>query len=183
MLEASWLEASLPAAPPAGDPQGKPGGGRSSGGQGLEADTAVKRAVEQHALQRARQYFEALGYAVEDHSAQASYDLLAVKPGERVWVEVKGTRGDGSSVLLTANEVEHARLHYPQVVLVVVKGIEVRKAPEPEVRGGEIVPYWRWDVDAHPRTPTAFRCALNRSMAMSITPEESKHLPGSSATT
>lgn len=152
-------EPRLPALPA---PEVEP---RRQRGQGYAVDIEAKTAVERHAMERARAHFAALGYEVEDHSDRASYDLLARKNDEQVWVEVKGTRGDGSAVLVTANEVEHARSHHPHLALVVVMGISFRREPKPTATGGEVVVYWPWDPDEHRCVPTAFRCDLDTTRA------------------
>jgi hypothetical protein len=96
-----------------------------SRGQGfsprLTADD--RRAVEMQAMQIATAHFEGMGFVVEDVSAKRSYDLRCRRGVEHVDVEVKGTTTAGESVLLTPNEVEHARAAFPNTALVVVRDI------------------------------------------------------------
>lgn len=82
---------------------------RNAGGQGYEPDPFVRRAIELWAMQRATKLYEKNGYRVTDVSNGESYDLLCEKLGKKNRrVEVKGTRGDGGIVILTANEIRSA---------------------------------------------------------------------------
>lgn len=141
------------------------GGARRRTGQGYVNDVETKKAVELHAMAQARLHLEGLGFEVDDHSDRAPYDLQARNAKTVISVEVKGTQGDGSAVLLTANEVEYARSHQPHVALVVVMGIKVARSPEPVASGGKVVVFWPWDPDEHALVPTAFRCELDGSRA------------------
>ena len=106
-------------------------------GQGFGAPAAVNRAVELRAMQAARQYFEALGYAVEDTSATKPYDLLLTRGGERLTVEVKGTTSAGARVLLTANEVMHVQANPGTCVLFVLSAVDLSDTgEEPSAVGG-----------------------------------------------
>jgi hypothetical protein len=75
------------------------------------------------AMQIATAHFEGIGFVVEDVSAKRSYDLRCRRESEHVDVEVKGTMSAGESVLLTPNEVEHARAAFPSTALAVVRDI------------------------------------------------------------
>lgn len=92
-------------------------------GQGFVSSAACRRAVELHAMDRAKAFYR--DSMVEDTSATESYDLVATKGGERLYIEVKGTTTRGDTVFLTKNEVAHARAHQGQCVLFVVANIEV----------------------------------------------------------
>jgi hypothetical protein len=72
-------------------------------------------------------------------------------------VEVKGTTGDGSSVLLTKNEVSHAREEGGRAVLAVVSGIELIevKGGWTGERGTETV-FQPWRPDAGMLTPLVY---------------------------
>ena len=94
------------------------------------------------------------GWHVEDFSRHASYDLHCTNPdGSELQVEVKGTKGNGSTILLTANEVAHARKFHPGVALYVVTHLVVAESDgEIEVSGGDerVVNLWQPD-DAYLR--------------------------------
>ncbi len=92
--------------------------GKNRSGQGFRMDAAARQAIEQHAMQEAINHYEEQGWSVTDISATCSYDLFCKRnKGEELHVEVKGTTSDGQQILLTANEVEHARYRYPNVAL------------------------------------------------------------------
>lgn len=84
----------------------------------------VRRAIELHAMKRAIAFYESQQYSVEDVSSTESYDLVARRGGETVHVEVKGSRGEGQQVFVTANEVRHAQT-YGHSALVVVSDIRI----------------------------------------------------------
>lgn len=70
-----------------------------------------KKFVEEFAMDKAKCYYESLGFKVIDcsHLRKIGYDYLCVKNKEKIEVEVKGTGENGSSVIVTYNEVENAR--------------------------------------------------------------------------
>lgn len=72
-------------------------------------DAERRRAVERHAVDIATRDLEARGYEVVDVGDEASFDLLCHRDGEWLDAEVKGTTTAGEAVILTRNEVEHAR--------------------------------------------------------------------------
>lgn len=82
-----------------------------------------RKAIELQAMQIATAHFEDIGFVVEDVSAKRPYDLRCRRGPEHVDVEVKGTVSAGESVLLTPNEVEHARAAFPNTALAVVRDI------------------------------------------------------------
>ena len=82
----------------------------------------------------ATQHFVALGASVKDVSATKPFlDLEVHLEAARFTVEVKGTAGDGSEVLLTRGEVKHHVAAFPNNALAVVRGIRLQgpaDAPE-----------------------------------------------------
>ena len=64
---------------------------------------------------KASEHYSDLGWSVGDVSLSESYDLRCTRQGEELHVEVKGTTSQGERVLLTRNEVAHAREWYPGV--------------------------------------------------------------------
>ncbi|MEG4281385.1 DUF3883 domain-containing protein [Microcoleus sp. MON1_C1] len=79
---------------------GKP---RKSLGQGFRSTPEVRRAIEMRAMNLATEHFQDQGWVVEDVSQQESYDLRCTRQEERIYVEVKGTTSEGSTILLTPN--------------------------------------------------------------------------------
>ena len=72
-----------------------------------------RRAVELRAMKVSKDWLRKEDYEAEDMSSRKSYDFLALKDGEEWIVEVKGTTGDASAILLTKNEVAEHRARYP----------------------------------------------------------------------
>jgi hypothetical protein len=82
-------------------------------GQRWAQSPEVRRAIEDHAMQAAAKHYRAQGWSVEDVSGFCSYDLHCEQKGRVLDVEVKGTTSIGERVLLTPNEVAHARTNTP----------------------------------------------------------------------
>jgi hypothetical protein len=98
--------------------------GRIPHRQGFMQSADARRAVELRGMAVARDALEARGYtAFDDVSLTESYDFRCLLGETEVHVEVKGTTSSGERILLTRNEVAHARDWHPDVVLVVVHGI------------------------------------------------------------
>lgn len=132
---------------------------RGRAGQGVTSDAASRRAIERHAVDAAFRRLRAETWTVEDVGDTESYDLRCTRDGEELHVEVKGTTSDGGSVLITSNELRHART-YPRVALFVVAAIEVERDANghPRARGGFerlIDPWLPADQDLK---ALAFRC-------------------------
>jgi hypothetical protein len=124
--------------------------GKRPRGQGFRADAAARRAVELRGMAVARELLEAEGWTVEDVSSRESYDLDCTRGAETLHVEVKGTVSDGASVLLTPNEVRHAR-ERPSALIVVRAVLLERDAVSGEWSGSggtaEVVRPWNIDAD------------------------------------
>lgn len=142
-------------------------GARGRGTQGFRQSAEERRAIELRAMAVARDRLERDGWRVEDVSTTRSYDLHCRRGGEVLRVEVKGTAGDGSAVLLTPNEVAVAREHHPETALLVVSDIGLRRDREQLVAvGGRLSSLSPWHPDEVGRlTPLGFRYELNDAMA------------------
>jgi len=81
-------------------------------GQGLQMDAAVRRAIENAAQDRLMRYYRERGWTVTDTRLNRPYDAVAIRGSEEIYPEAKGTQSAGRSVILTRNEVDHAR-KYP----------------------------------------------------------------------
>lgn len=64
-------------------------------GQGLQMDTAVRKAIEDAAQDRLTRYFRDRGWAVTDTRLNRPYDAVADKGTERIYLEAKGTQSRG----------------------------------------------------------------------------------------
>lgn len=109
-------------------------------------------------MQLATSWLEKKGYLTKDQSATKSYDILAQKNDNEIFVEVKGTTSrDPSAVLMTANEVELHQLNKGKTALAIVSSIKLVKGPNPTAEGGILEMKVAWDIDEWNLTPTAFR--------------------------
>ena len=99
-----------------------------------------RRAVEEHAVKCASRYLKRNGYENIDTSPQASlpYDIQCTKGRRQVTIEVKGTTGAGGRVILTRNEVVHARSHPQTHALLIVHGIRLEGGRKPKASGGRV---------------------------------------------
>lgn len=129
-------------------------------GQGYQLDQKVKAAVEAHAMNIATDYFAA-AWDVEDVHGSASYDLVCTRGGLEKHVEVKGTTTDGSAILLTLNEVKHART-YKDVALFVLADVVVEREPDGSVvaTGGTPIVHDPWNISAGKLKPVGYRFEL-----------------------
>ena len=123
--------------------------------QGFVLDSETRRALEDHAMDAAKQHFRSLGYAVEDHSKDHPYDLRCAGQQGVLYVEVKGTQTNGDGILLTAGEVEFARRHKGEMALFLLHSIDMSQDRGAVSNGTKrlIVP---WNVDEGGLKPISF---------------------------
>src|SRR5262249_15610418 len=95
--------------------------GRRSLGQGVLRSAVLRSEIEQYAMAQATRYFSARGWtSVEDVSRARCFDLICHRGSSELRVEVKGTTSEGNRILLTRNEVTHARRVFPPIALYVL---------------------------------------------------------------
>jgi hypothetical protein len=130
---------------------------RRGRGQGFQLDQDVKVAVEAHAMNMATEFY-AHAWDVEDVHGRESYDLLCHRGDEVRHVEIKGTTTDGAEVILTPNEVRHAREN-KCTALFVLSNVEIERAQDGTVTatGGIRHLYDPWRLDDGALTPLGFR--------------------------
>jgi hypothetical protein len=130
---------------------------RPGRGQGFQLDQDVKVAVEALAMNAAAEFY-GLEWDVQDVHGTESYDLICRRGGEMKHVEVKGTTTDGAEVILTPNEVRHAREH-PCTALFVLSNIAVERAEDRTVTasGGKQHLCDPWHLDDGTLIPLGFR--------------------------
>jgi hypothetical protein len=130
---------------------------RRGRGQGFQLDQEVKVAVEALAMNMATEFYSKT-WDVEDVHGTKSYDLICRRGDEVKHVEVKGTTTDGAEVILTPNEVRHAR-EYSCTALFVVSDITVGPAEDGTVivAGGKQHLCDPWRLDDGMLTPLGFR--------------------------
>lgn len=130
-------------------------------GQGRSANPEFNRAVEQRGMAVAREHFNGWS-SIEDTSANRPYDLVATHNGQTRYVEVKGTTGGPEAVTVTYNEVQHARTHPEESVLIVVHGVKVENDAAGALigTGGTKVVVAPWRPAPEDLTPIAYRYRL-----------------------
>jgi hypothetical protein len=140
-------------------PLSKTAAKRQSRGQGWLSDPERKKATERRAILVAMDHYAALGWDVEDVGVPGTpFDLLCSREGETLRVEVKGTRGDASSVNVTHGEVTSARDTDIPTHLFIVHGITVVTEGDTLTgEGGEIKCLDPWIPEDADLTPTMFR--------------------------
>jgi hypothetical protein len=118
-------------------------------GQGFLISYESRVAIERHAVHTAIRYYEAGGWRVADVGAVESFDLRCERDGQEVHVEVKGTTGNGEQIILTPNEVAHARVAETELFIVI--GIEVALSDNrpPVATGGHAHVLSPWAVHDH----------------------------------
>jgi hypothetical protein len=135
--------------------------GRRAGRQRLRLNARERKAIELRAMALATDHYVARGGIVRDVSATRSYDLEVTVGGAVLTVEVKGSAGDGTEVLLTEGEVRHHRLAYPNNALVVVSSIRLLgPSADPIAIGGQVRVLEPWVVLDEALTPIAHRYAV-----------------------
>ncbi|WP_316163433.1 protein NO VEIN domain-containing protein [Bradyrhizobium sp. SZCCHNRI20481] len=124
-----------------------------AGGQGFARTAAERKAIEDHSMERAIRYFRKESYQVEDVSKTRSYDLECRKGSQVLHVEVKGTTTAGAQIVLTANEVLHARNPRHDCALFVLHSISLRGR---KASGGTIALQRPWKPDGARLKPVTF---------------------------
>ena len=128
------------------------------GGQGFSSSSTKRKATELAAMNHAKRHYENQGWYVDDVSANRPYDLSCTNStGTELHVEVKGTTGDGSSVLLTHGEVRHAK-DYPNVALYILCGLTLQEdgLGNVEAVGGKEKIYCPWDIATGTLNPIGY---------------------------
>ncbi len=129
-----------------------------------QQNTAARKAVEKRAMQVAVDHLREKWMVVMDVSATESFDILCRSGEEILHVEVKGTTSDGATVILTRNEVLHARSQHPRVALYVVSEIDIELSKTDFVAsGGLLTRYEPWAIDDFPLLPVSFQYCLKSS--------------------
>ena len=133
------------------------GKSRERSGQGFRQDQAIKVAIEAHAMDAAIEYWSQRGL-VEDVHGNKSYDLVCIVGADEIRIEVKGTTTAGDEVILTPNEVAHART-YPHICLFIVSDIEVTRHSDGQIEtsGGSESVLNPWHIDEGLLTPLGFK--------------------------
>lgn len=129
-------------------------------GAGRLQDAALRKAIEEHAVARAKEHYLKAG-ASEVEVLGKPYDLLVRGPAGERHVEVKGSSLRIDKVLLTINEVRHARA-YEATDLFVVDEIEWQlKADGSYTTDGGRKRIWRsWSPEDEQLAPLQYQYDL-----------------------
>jgi|GEM_PF-849227 len=132
-------------------------------GQGFGLSQAERRAVELQAMKIARALYEDNGWSVIDKSSSQPFDLLATKGTDFRFIEVKGTTGEGLSVILTHGEVGHIRRNEENSALVLVARICLEHDGGQWIaKGGTVTTHEDpWLLLENNLSPTQYRYEIN----------------------
>jgi hypothetical protein len=130
---------------------------------GFESNPKIPRAIETRAMDVAEQDYTRKHFSVTHKHAFESYDLLCKKDGFEIRVEVKGTRSNGSVVVLTENEVKMAIDPTFKMELCVVHSIRLSGE---KATGGILERYEHWNPKAHNLRPISYQCRLLKKLAI-----------------
>ena len=110
--------------------------------QGYESDPVLRRAIEQYAVKLAHDHYLSDGYQVKELGKP--FDLLCERQQEVIHVEVKGSRSQLNSVIVTVNEITDARLSAWRSDLFIVEGIfiDAVDTAKPKAHGGNARVLW-----------------------------------------
>ena len=149
-LAAMWADFVGRAIDPGTPPSPVPGGG-----QGWAADAKLRKQIEDAAQDRLMRHFEDGGWEVKDVRHTESYDALATKDGDTLYLEAKGTTGNANTVIVTRKEVAHARRHPGACVLGIVSLLQRDENGDIDPESGDffIGPF---DPDAGELTPISY---------------------------
>jgi len=134
----------------------------TKGGQGFGLSQPERAAVEKRAMDAARELYEDAGWKVIDKSGSSPFDFLATRGKEDRYIEVKGTTGEGESIVLTHGEVKHVRAKRTSSALVVVAQIKISKPGSDYVGSGGVVTVHEdpWTLEDSMLEPTEYRYSL-----------------------
>lgn len=132
-------------------------------GPGWQADPVRRKAVEDFAQKRLEQHYRKRLWIVKDHHIGHPYDAVATKGGQRLYLEAKGTTGDGSQVWVTPGEVDFARGHAGECVIGIVSFILMRDDGTINSDSGNLQLY-NWNPDEGRLTTRAYAWAPGREL-------------------
>ncbi len=95
---------------------------------GFQSNPKIRRVVEDYAMALAKEELSSAEFKFSNFnntSGQKCYDYTCERSGSLYYVEVKGTQGAGTSVILTKNEVEHWKQHQQHSIAVIVHDIKL----------------------------------------------------------
>lgn len=128
---------------------------------GFCADPVLRKAIEIQAVNQAIDHYVGLGYQVTDVGATQSYDLHVVLDKEVRHVEVKGSQGHISRIVLTKNEVVHAQT-FGKTDLITVADIPwLKEGDEVKTSDGLLVAHTNWRPSEEGLEPLSYYYSLD----------------------
>lgn len=95
---------------------------------------------------------------IENRSRNNSYDLSGTLGDSKYYVEVKGTRSDGTSIIITEGEKCFTKNHNNVILFLLVKiKLEPSGKVGKEASGGTELLYKPWDITEGRLTPISYR--------------------------
>ena len=136
---------------------------KSTFGQGYALSYEEREAIEIRAMEIARIMYIQNGWTLLDTSKSRPYDFEATKGNDIRYIEVKGTTGNGATVILTHGEVKHVYDNPNKCALVIISNIQIDKAMDhTTASGGEIFIHLDpWQIVEDRLTPTQYRYSLD----------------------
>jgi hypothetical protein len=126
-------------------------------GQGFASTPQQRRAIELHAMARAKTHYMGRFENVQDVSRTKGVLDLRCSSGSRLLrVEVKGTTGRGDSVILTHREVKRARSRGNHALYV----LHSIKLNDTKATGGRERVFNKWDIRKGKLTPMSYTYEL-----------------------
>jgi hypothetical protein len=114
---------------------------------GFQSDPKVRDVVEKYAMEKAKEELGSRGFASFHNTSDGNcYDYTCERDGILYYVEVKGTQGSGTSVILTKNEVEHWKQYKQTSIAVIVHGVKVDREKE-DASGGSVQVCFPWTFE------------------------------------
>lgn len=127
---------------------------------GYQSNPKVRKAVEVHAMEKAKRHYGGLGFQWEDTSKHHPFDLKCSKGESLIYVEVKGTQNSGGEIILTDGELRHMEDNRHWCQLFLLKCIDVTGRSNPKASGGVQSIFTANDVLKARRHPTQYRVVL-----------------------
>jgi hypothetical protein len=124
---------------------------------GFQSNPAIRKAVENFAMSKAKSVLEEMGYEEFENTARFKpYDYTCERGSKRFFVEVKGTQTAGKMLILTRGEVEHIRSYADQCILVLVRSVNVSRKRTIRVSGGTAEVKESWSLRSEDLSPIQY---------------------------
>ena len=101
-------------------------------------------------------------------AATECFDLRCTRGNAELHVEVKGTTSPGEQIVLTRNEVDHARQQYPAMALAIIRNIEIKPRDSLIADGGELGVLEPWQIDEDALECLAFSYGYTKTVVQLI---------------